>query len=59
MSPCKPKKVETPQCADQPKAEPCCTTPQDPCCETSEPVNPAPVEEAPKKKRTCGTRKAG
>ncbi|NLG27986.1 MAG: hypothetical protein GX557_08750 [Chloroflexi bacterium] len=56
MSPCKPKKVETPK-TEEAKEQPCCTTTNDPCCETSEPVKPAPVEEAPAKKRCCRPKK--
>jgi len=56
MSPCKPKKVETPQVADKPKEEPCCAEPTDPCCETSEPKKPETVAEKPKKKG-CGCSK--
>jgi hypothetical protein len=58
MSPCKPKKVDTAKVADKPKEEPCCTTPADPCCETSEPVKPVAVEDKSKKKGCgCGCEK--
>ena len=56
MSPCKPKKTENPKVADKPKEEPCCTQPDDPCCETSEPKKPVVAEDKPKKK-SCGCSK--